>query len=598
MQWLKFQLPLIRTSRLIIYLPLLAGMSLISFAQQAEQVNQLAPLPLPAREAVARPLLLHAESASVALDPNSRCLLLYRTAGAWLPLEPSHAVQLYRESFASARESNPALRQYFEDLILNDLLPLSPSDVLDLLPNAETATRTRLYTALINFLLFQGDYPAAARAFERAVATGIQPRKGTIHVLASLPDSASAERIRIFAAAVHFYQAHPNPEGFKWTLADLVARFYPQLPPVLVLQAIDTVLEGAERQEDQRPGGGIRMSFRDNSINFNSNYEFQLFAVAPALQHLDPPRAANLLARHPEVISDLKRYPQGLASLDELGYMPNRSIITPDHHKPIGLQLFNTAEFGQNLSPMDMGLEFTIPRNLNILGVTGSVVYFPNPNDPEASILDRTGTCPTDVPHRLDLARTVPILRKVPTFCSGPFAAGCSYSDTFPRAYLIKVIAERCTYYLDPAAARAALHDELETLTQMPEEAQVEFLATAADLYLRLGDREAATGVIGRGFNAASTIRGHELSSEKLHNVPIGIWASAEAYRRMITLGVNASLDVTRKLTDEIPDSNLRELEQVMLARALLGVPVRRYMVANASGGFGVGDVEVTYDQF
>jgi hypothetical protein len=64
----------------------------------------------------------------------------------------------------------------------------------------------------------------------------------------------------------------------------------------------------------------------------------------------------------------------------------------------------------------------------------------------------------------------------------------------------------------------------------------------------------------------------------------------------MITLGVNASMDATLKAVSEIPDPSLRELEQVMIARALLGVPVRRNMTASASS-FCTVETEVTYEQ-
>jgi hypothetical protein len=121
-------------------------------------------------------------------------------------------------------------------------------------------------------------------------------------------------------------------------------------------------------------------------------------------------------------------------------------------------------------------------------------------------------------------------------------------------------------------------------------------LATAADLYLRIGDREAATGVIQKGFAAARGLYDREIVSPQLQGFPKGIWNSAEAFRRLITLGVNASMDATLKAVSEIPDPCMRELEQVMIARALLGVPVRRNMTASA-GSLCTVETEVTYEQ-
>ena len=129
----------------------------------------------------------------------------------------------------------------------------------------------------------------------------------------------------------------------------------------------------------------------------------------------------------------------------------------------------------------------------------------------------------------------------------------------------------------------------------MPEEGRVNYIAMAADLYLRLGDLDAATIVIQEGFKTGRAIYEREMTSKNLENCPKGFWSSAEVYQRMITLGVNASMEGTRKAVAEILDANLRELEQVMLARALLGVPARRSIVQYADGSL-LNAVGTTYE--
>jgi hypothetical protein len=119
----------------------------------------------------------------------------------------------------------------------------------------------------------------------------------------------------------------------------------------------------------------------------------------------------------------------------------------------------------------------------------------------------------------------------------------------------------------------------------MPEDDRADYLVGTADLYLRLGDRDAAADVSQEGFKLARAMYERELTSDYLEKFAKGFWNSAEIYRQMITLGVNASLDGTRKAVDEIPDANLREIEQVMIARALLGVPIRRQIIANPRAG-------------
>src|SRR4029077_19077274 len=149
---------------------------------------------------------------------------------------------------------------------------------------------------------------------------------------------------------------------------------------------------------------------------------------------------------------------------------PQANVLAISAFKPEGLKLYDNLEDSHNLNPLDMGLEFTVPRNLFTLGVTGSSVYFES-SPLEKSILGASNKCPSDLLHGLELARKIPMQRT---------AIG-----TFTRADLIQVIAERCTYYDSPQGARAALREQLELMNEIPEEDRVGYLATAADLYLR-----------------------------------------------------------------------------------------------------------------
>ena len=146
------------------------------------------------------------------MDKTARAQLLYRAAGAWLALDAARAARLYRESFVTARGSSDTIRGPLEEAILNELLPLSPSDVLDLLPNAERMTQNHLYAGVIKYWLFQGNYPKAAGAFDSATANGIFPEEATVSLLASLPASSAAERTQVFKEAIEYCQRHPNRE--------------------------------------------------------------------------------------------------------------------------------------------------------------------------------------------------------------------------------------------------------------------------------------------------------------------------------------------------------------------------------------------------
>jgi hypothetical protein len=249
---------------------------------------------------------------------------------------------------------------------------------------------------------------------------------------------------------------------------------------------------------------------------------------------------------------------------------------------------------------MDMGLEFTIPLNLNIgLGVTGSGGFYSAPGSTESELFKKYSGCSDDQSQLLKESFSVPHSRKVATMCSGPSGGEwCSYRDEFPRAHLLQAIAVSCAWQTNRPTTHAVLREEMKLISQMEPAEQTEFLAMAADLYLRIEDKEHAQEVVKEGFTTAKKLLQLDLATPGLKEVPAAVWDAAETYRRMITLGVNASFANTEAMVQQISDAALREYEQVMVVRALLGVPVRRYMVMYSSGSSVLGEVDVSYDRF
>jgi hypothetical protein len=289
--------------------------------------------------------------------------------------------------------------------------------------------------------------------------------------------SGEALRIHVFNAALQTYQREEPSEIESWSASRLIARFQTQFPAKVVLPAIDIVLEQAAKKDKAQPLGSASIGYGKNSLCYSSRYELELFAVSPALQRLDHHRATALLKEHPNVAEYLKRFPNGLPSFDVMDFYPNSYRLRgfSSEFVPQGLQLYNSEKgaHSSGVSPMDMGLEFTIPLDLNVgLGVTGSGLFYANPGTPEYEIYSQSRGCPNDIENPLTLARSVPVSRKVPTTCSGPDGQWCSYEEESPRARLLQAIAEGCTYSRNGGAAHAVLDEESELISQMEPEQQ------------------------------------------------------------------------------------------------------------------------------
>jgi hypothetical protein len=195
--------------------------TLAVFLLAASSSNGQAPLTRD-RASLARPILLHAEASSRATGPAARAFLLYRTAGAWLDVDLAHAVEVYRKAFAGARliDSTP-LKDAIEHDILSDLLPLSPTAALELIPQADAKTQEKMYTAAVHFLLLEHDVHGAVKAFEQASAADIFSERAATHLLAV---ANPADRDLIFRSAMAACGAQKPEESHSWTASKLVAR--------------------------------------------------------------------------------------------------------------------------------------------------------------------------------------------------------------------------------------------------------------------------------------------------------------------------------------------------------------------------------------
>jgi len=524
------------------------------------------------RRSLAQQILARAE-ASNPDDPTTHALLLYRSAGAWLALDFERAPVEYRQAFLFARQSSVTVRAPLEEAILNELLPLSPLDAGDLIPSAEPGSRDRLFQSLVKYWLFEGDYRKAMAALDSALDNGILPGDAPIHLMATIPTSAIQDRVRVFREVVDYCQQHPDDYRF---LAQWIARFYAQMPRTLVQEAIRTDLEQAAEQDKAHPVSQIG----EGEVSFGSVYNLTLFKVAHAFEEIDPDEAHRVIAEHREVSDSLKRYPMGFdsafASEAALDYE-----ITPNHFEP-DLHLWGEPA-PLNLDLQDLGLEFYDLRMgpFSGVGLDGSFPSY-DQHGPEVAVIGQLGSCPPDLPQHLEeMARAVPMTREVPLICT---EHGCSYEDGYPRAELFESVAVGCLMGQAWVDSRSAVTSLDRILNQIPEKDRVDFLARTADLYLRLGDRDEAWAIVQQGFELAEKTFENEKKSEFLQNIPPGFWSSSEIYRRMVTLGVQASLDQTQKAIDAIPDANLRAIEQVMITRALLGVPVRRLITVRSNG--------------
>ena len=126
----------------------------------------------------------------------------------------------------------------------------------------------------------------------------------------------NAEKQTLFASAAASYRAHEHKGAFG-TVGDnsftgLLVRFGDTIPPKLALEAIDEVLSQARKNDDKF---SVTVGGEGGSATFNSNYEYQLFAVLPLFRKLDESGADKLLQENAALKSAMQQYPNGMDSV-------------------------------------------------------------------------------------------------------------------------------------------------------------------------------------------------------------------------------------------------------------------------------------------
>ena len=122
--------------------------------------------------------------------------------------------------------------------------------------------------------------------------------------------------------------------------------------------------------------------------------------------------------------------------------------------------------------------------------------------------------------------------------------------------------------------------DELKKMAEdLAPQAQVIYLASAADLYLQLGDQDSAERIVSKGFKAAEALLEKDTDADDPNLALKAWWPSADAYRRFIEVEAKISHSTTANILKEIKDPEIRTVESIIVARTLLGDPPKGYQI-------------------
>ncbi len=480
-------------------------------------------------------LLEIAEAQASGLQGGVRAYAMLQLARSHESRDKAKALQLLEDAMTATSEMEATdrgniryARAQLQQQILQEMVPSAPQRAEELLSQVEPGDREPVLNALLGYYEKNKDLDHAIELVYRIGQEKEIPYGAAGRIMAALPEEKNGDVLQLFSTAFASFRDHKHP-GVSVGGGDfsaLVLQFWHRLPPNLVHDAIDELLKQAADVD-----ANISISGDGGSASFGSLYNYRLFQLLPVLRKIDESQANELLTKNQEIKGMLAKYPEGVGS------------ISPDMVNP-------TAQPDKN--KRGSGTSFSVS--------TG-----------------RPGAGGGTAPLNVNTMRTMQEqqVRKIAADAdkdpSTALAQAAGISDAWQRAGLYQSIA-RSAAKKDPPTARTALEKLLEVVDQLPDFAQVNALRTATELYLQMGETDAAKKVVERGFVLAEKLFKTDSNADDPNNALKAYWPSADAWRTFTRLAGQISPVWALTQLNEISDTEMKVLAEVALAQGWLDV--------------------------
>ena len=522
----------------------------LCYGQQQMQV-EVGRAPGPAREVEpthkatpeqlerGRQMLQVAEAQAAGLEGGMRSYALLQVARAYQPTDKKKALALLEDALAATRamdDDKLQTRFQLQKQILQEMVPLAPQRVDELLTQVEPQARASVLSSLLRYYEKQKELGHAVEVLYRIAQESEMPYGAALRVMQALPPERAADAQQLFAVSLESFQNHKRDGACMGDcdFVPLILRFWTRLPKDAVLDAIHAVLKDAR---DRGQKGSISMASDQGAVAFNSLYEFRLFQVLPVLRQLGESEAKKLLEEYQQVQTLLAKYPQGTDSL----------------------QPPNAAGEGRDRSP---GASFMMSSD----GPGGSGSPGPGPQ----------------MPAPLEMQQVSKIATEAEKHPRDALANCAAISNPALRSQALLMIA-RSTWKNDSSIAREALQKFMELNSKLEVAQQIMSLSTAANIYLNMGATDDAKSVIEKGLAAAETAYKKDNNADDPNKALKAYWPSAEVYRGMLRLAVRISPVWAANLAKEISDPEMKVVAQIAMAASLLDVPAGTTVIINSN---------------
>jgi hypothetical protein len=470
-------------------------------------------------------------------DPGLRAYLLLQTAQSYKQADSAKVAPTLADAFRATLEIDGQKFQdgqtkiQLQNWTMEQLRTADAAQADEFVPQAEPLVQRSDLSRRLSQAIKSKQFDRAAEMLDTLAAQSPGfPYYAAAQLMVALPKEADDLRQRAFSQAIPGYsrEEHTPLQSLQGdSFGTLIVRFWRQLPPGLVLQAIDTLLSTSKEIKNPQ---GIRLTLGSpaGSVSFNSDYEGQLFLVLPVLKELDPQRAQKLLEENAEERDVLAKYPAGLQTLDPT----YRETPLKDGERSQLWGMFQTSRSPASTAGARASSEWA---NL------AATIVKDAPGNPREA---------------LARAMALPVS-----------------SDAFinPRPDALAGIADALKKTNEPVAKEAA-EKLIETAMGLEDAVtRAQYLAKAAKLLIELNETQAANKAIAEGMKTAEkryaidTDRDHPNYAMKAYFPSVAIW------RKFITLAAEISPATALEAVQQISDKEIQACLRSALVSQWLG---------------------------
>jgi hypothetical protein len=504
-------------------------------------------------------LLKASEGEAAGLEPEMRAFVLWQMSSGYVKEDPAKTHALLRKAFdathnieesAGARQncrsfSDPChVKVWLQEQILYQILKTSPDGVRNLLPHAQRDARDDVTKSLIAYYAEHKNFNAAKEILDQFSADKDYPYFAAEELMLVLPAELSADRLAIFSQALNNYLQYSTDSGPG--LADfstMVVRFWRDLPPAIVLDAIDAILNRAKDSDKYSNQVKVSIYAEKSDINFSNVYQLRLFELLPMIAVLDEPEAESLLRDNAEAAALLNRNPMGLQSVAKLA---SRGSSVQD----VLADGIHSMSYSQDSKQAALDLA----RNRQQEELNRRT------NEIEAAVRDNPQQALTE-------AMSLPLV--------GPF----EYDS--PRLGCLSAIAAKAAKNA-PSVARSALEEQSKALDSAPPAAQATVIIDMTKNYLALNDEDAARKSIKQAFKVAETLYAVDSGVDDPNAAFKGFWPSTALWGATLKQALRISPTFAEEIISEIRDPDIATMERVFYANSLLGVTNANLQIVSA----------------